>query len=138
MLILVVCALFVANSATAAIRGRRPELGVLACLGWSRTKLFLSAIGEVTGIGLLAGLLGAAPPCPSPRRWAARLGRRAPCSSRRRSRSRSWPARAGLAGRPRDPDRRRPPAGAGRPPRPQPGGVTAMAVRNVARTPAGP
>ena len=70
VLILVVCALFVANSATAAIRGRRTELGVLSCLGWSRTKLFLSAIGEVTGIGLLAGLLGAAAALPA----AALLG----------------------------------------------------------------
>ena len=33
VLILVVCALFVANSATAAVRGRRRELGVLSCAG---------------------------------------------------------------------------------------------------------
>jgi hypothetical protein len=33
-LVLVVCVLFVANSATAAVRSRRRELGVLACLGW--------------------------------------------------------------------------------------------------------
>ena len=35
-LILVVCVLFVGNSATAADRGRRREFGILACLGWTR------------------------------------------------------------------------------------------------------
>ncbi|HEY2278258.1 MAG TPA: hypothetical protein VGI00_07870, partial [Streptosporangiaceae bacterium] len=39
-LILVVCVLFVANSATAAVRGRRRSLGILACLGWTRPRLF--------------------------------------------------------------------------------------------------
>jgi len=33
-LILVVCALFAGNAASAAVRARRTELGVLACLGW--------------------------------------------------------------------------------------------------------
>ena len=58
-LILVVCVLFVANSATAAVRGRRRELGVLACLGWTRSRLFASVLGELAGIGVAAGLLGA-------------------------------------------------------------------------------
>jgi putative ABC transport system permease protein len=59
-LILVVCVLFVANSAAIAIRGRRRELGVLACLGWTRPRLFTAVLGELAGIGLTAGLLGAA------------------------------------------------------------------------------
>ncbi|HEY0716168.1 MAG TPA: FtsX-like permease family protein [Streptosporangiaceae bacterium] len=59
-LILLVCVLFVANSATAAVRGRRRSLGVLACLGWTRPRLFATVLGELAGIGLVAGLLGGA------------------------------------------------------------------------------
>ena len=58
-LILIVCVLFVANSASAAIRGRRRELGVLACLGWTRPRLFTAVLGELAAIGLTAGILGA-------------------------------------------------------------------------------
>ncbi len=58
VLILVVCALFVANAATAAVRGRRRELGVLACLGWTRPRLFAAVIGELAVIGLAAGIGG--------------------------------------------------------------------------------
>lgn len=57
-LILVVCALFVGNAATAAVRSRRQELGVLACLGWTRPRLFAAIIGELTAIGLAAGTAG--------------------------------------------------------------------------------
>ncbi|MDR3034877.1 MAG: hypothetical protein LBV78_17540, partial [Kitasatospora sp.] len=57
-LILIVCALFVANSATAAVRGRRQELGVLACLGWSKPRLFAVVLGELAWLGLAAGLAG--------------------------------------------------------------------------------
>jgi putative ABC transport system permease protein len=64
VLILVVCVLFVANSATAAIRGRRRELGVLACLGWTRPRLFTAVLGELAAIGLGAGVLGAAAALP--------------------------------------------------------------------------
>jgi putative ABC transport system permease protein len=63
-LILLVCVLYVANAAWAAVRGRRRELGVLACLGWQRSRLFGAVLGEVTGIGLVAGLLGAAAALP--------------------------------------------------------------------------
>jgi len=56
-LILVVCVLFVANAASAAVRGRRRELGVLACLGWTRPRLFAAVLAELAGIGLAAGLL---------------------------------------------------------------------------------
>jgi ABC-type lipoprotein release transport system permease subunit len=59
-LILVVCALFVANAASAAVRSRRSELGVLACLGWSRSRLFAVVLGELGLIGIVAGMLGAA------------------------------------------------------------------------------
>jgi putative ABC transport system permease protein len=58
-LILVVCVLFVANSATAAVRGRRRELGVLACLGWTGPRLFATVLGELALIGLAAGALAA-------------------------------------------------------------------------------
>jgi putative ABC transport system permease protein len=59
-LILVVSVLFVGNAATAAVRGRRRELGVLAAVGWRRSRLFATVLGELAGIGLAAGLLGAA------------------------------------------------------------------------------
>jgi putative ABC transport system permease protein len=59
-LILVVCVLFVGNAATAAVRGRRRELGVLACLGWRRSRLFGVVLGEIAVIGVVAGLLSAA------------------------------------------------------------------------------
>ena len=59
-LILVVCVLFVGNAATAAVRGRRRELGVLAALGWRRSRLFATVLGELAGVGLAAGLLAAA------------------------------------------------------------------------------
>jgi putative ABC transport system permease protein len=58
-LILIVCILFVANSASAAVRGRRRELGVLACLGWTRPRIFATVLGELAAIGLTAGVLGA-------------------------------------------------------------------------------
>ncbi len=59
-LILVVCVLFVGNAATAAVRGRRRELGVLAAVGWRQSRLFATVLGELAGIGLAAGLLAAA------------------------------------------------------------------------------
>jgi putative ABC transport system permease protein len=72
-LILVVCVLFVANSAAAAVQGRRRELGVLACLGWTRSRLFAAVLGEVAAIGLAAGVLGAVAALP----LSAALGLRA-------------------------------------------------------------
>lgn len=57
-LILAVCALFVANAASAAVRARHTELGVLACLGWDTRKLFAAVLTEVGLIGLAAGCLG--------------------------------------------------------------------------------
>ena len=58
-LILVVCSLFVANAAGAAVRSRRTELGVLSCLGWSRGMLFRVVLGELAVLGLAAGAAGA-------------------------------------------------------------------------------
>lgn len=59
-LVLVVCALFLTNGALAAVRGRRAELGTLLALGWSRTAIFASVLGELALVGLLAGLAGSA------------------------------------------------------------------------------
>lgn len=59
-LILIVCGLFVANAAIAAVRARRTELGVLACLGWPRHRLFAMVLTELVAIGTAAGVLGCA------------------------------------------------------------------------------
>ncbi len=59
-LILAVCALFVANGASAAVRTRRTELGVLACLGWSRARLYTAVLSEVFAVGAVAGAAGSA------------------------------------------------------------------------------
>jgi hypothetical protein len=60
VLVLVVCGLFVVNASSAAVRARRSELRVLACLGWSRLRLFWAVLAEVGVIGLLAGGIAAA------------------------------------------------------------------------------
>ncbi|MEV4135153.1 FtsX-like permease family protein [Dactylosporangium sp. NPDC049742] len=57
-LVLVVCALAVLNATNAATRARRTDLGVLACLGWSRRQLLHLLLTEITGIGLAAGIAG--------------------------------------------------------------------------------
>jgi putative ABC transport system permease protein len=59
-LILVVCGIFLAEAALAGVRGRRREIGVLRALGWGRRQVFVLVLGEVTVLGLLAGLVGAA------------------------------------------------------------------------------
>lgn len=58
VLILAVCALFVANGTSAAVRTRRSELGVLACLGWSSRRLYTAVLAEVLLIGTAAGATG--------------------------------------------------------------------------------
>lgn len=63
-LILAVCALFVANGASAAVRTRRTELGVLACLGWSRGRLYTAVLAEVLVVGAVAGAVGSAAAVP--------------------------------------------------------------------------
>ena len=42
------------------MRGRRRELGVLAGLGWTQLPAVRDVLGELAGLGLAAGLLGAA------------------------------------------------------------------------------
>jgi hypothetical protein len=58
-LILGVCTLFVAGATNAAVRSRRTELAVLACLGWPRRRLFGLIVAEIGALGLVAGLAGA-------------------------------------------------------------------------------
>ena len=58
VLILAVCALFVANGTSAAVRTRRTELGVLARLGWSRPRLYTAVLAEVLLVGAAAGTAG--------------------------------------------------------------------------------
>ncbi len=55
ILVLVVCALFVANAAFASVRTRITELGVLACLGWRPRRLFGVVAGELLLLGAAAG-----------------------------------------------------------------------------------
>jgi putative ABC transport system permease protein len=55
---LVVCSLFLANSAATAVRERGRELAVLACLGWPGRSLAALFLGEVCLVGFLAGAVG--------------------------------------------------------------------------------
>jgi putative ABC transport system permease protein len=57
-LVLTVCALAVLNANRAAVRSRRTELGVLACVGWKRRHLVALLAGEMAAIGLAAGVTG--------------------------------------------------------------------------------
>ncbi|SIQ11321.1 FtsX-like permease family protein [Micromonospora avicenniae] len=59
-LVLVVCALFLGNAVSAAVRDRRPELAVLACLGWPVRRIGALILGEVAVLGLAAGVLSLA------------------------------------------------------------------------------
>ncbi|MER7893761.1 ABC transporter permease [Micromonospora sp. NPDC094482] len=58
-LLLVVCALLVGNAVSTAVRARRRELAILACVGWPGWRLSLLILAETTALGLTAGLLGA-------------------------------------------------------------------------------
>jgi putative ABC transport system permease protein len=137
VLILVVCALFVANSATGAVRSRRQELGVLAALGWTRPRLFAAVLGEVALTGLAAGVLGAllAPPLAaavglhaSPARAAVAI----PIAMALAVVAGAVPA--ALAARADPVASVRPPVLAVRRAR-QPSGITGLAVGNVLRAP---
>ncbi|MBA3736758.1 MAG: FtsX-like permease family protein [Actinobacteria bacterium] len=59
-LILVICGFFLSNGALATVRARRQEIGTLRTLGWPRRAIFGAILGEVAGVGLVAGLIGAA------------------------------------------------------------------------------
>ncbi|MFG1764744.1 FtsX-like permease family protein [Micromonospora parva] len=58
-LLLVVCALLVGNAVSTAVRVRRRELAVLACVGWPGWRLSMLVLAETTALGLTAGVLGA-------------------------------------------------------------------------------
>jgi ABC-type antimicrobial peptide transport system permease subunit len=58
-LVLLVCVLFCLNATSAAVRSRATELGVLACVGWPRRRLFAYLLTEVGLVGLTAGVAGA-------------------------------------------------------------------------------
>jgi putative ABC transport system permease protein len=136
-LILIVCALFVANSATAAVRGRRTELGILAALGWTRPRLFTAVLGEVALIGLVAGVLGAllSPPLAAALGLHASLARAVlaiPVATALALVAGAVPA--WLAARAEPMAAVRPPVLAVRRAR-QPSGITGLAVANVMRTP---
>jgi len=136
-LILVVCVLFVGNAAAAAVRGRRRELGILAALGWRRSRLFATVLGELAGIGLAAGLAAAAIAVPvsaalgldaSPGRALLAVPVAVAVAVA------AGLAPAWLAARADPVSSVRPPAlAAGR--AHQPRGITSLALLNVARTP---
>jgi hypothetical protein len=65
LLVLLVCALFCVNATSAAVRTRATELGVLACIGWPRRRLFTYLLLEVGAVGLLAGAAGTAVAIPA-------------------------------------------------------------------------
>ncbi|MFI5916587.1 FtsX-like permease family protein [Dactylosporangium sp. NPDC051541] len=54
-LVLVVCALFLANAVFAGVRDRRTELATLTALGWPAHRVFGVVLGEVAVLGLVAG-----------------------------------------------------------------------------------
>lgn len=58
-LILAATALAVSISANAAVRARRTELGVLACIGWRPVTLLRHVLAELIVVAAVAGILGA-------------------------------------------------------------------------------
>jgi putative ABC transport system permease protein len=59
VLILLTASLSMAISATAAVRARRLQLGILSCLGWRPGMLLAAVVKEMLTIGVLAGTVGA-------------------------------------------------------------------------------
>jgi len=60
VLILVVTAVFLTNAGISVVHSRRREFGTLLCLGWRPRSIFGLAIGELVGVGALAGVVGLA------------------------------------------------------------------------------
>ncbi len=136
-LVLIVCALFVSNAATAAVRGRRQEIGILACLGWTRPRLFATVLGEQAMIGLVAGAAGGLVSLPLSaalglRVSLARAALAVPVSVALALAAGAWPA--WLAARVNPLSSVRPPVVPVRRGH-QPGGITALALINVLRAP---
>lgn len=59
-LVLVICGFFLGNGALAAVRARRPEIGTLLTLGWTRRAIFRTVLAELALVGIAAGILGSA------------------------------------------------------------------------------
>lgn len=59
-LVLLVCLLFLINATVAAVRTRRAELGVLACVGWKSRSIFALIEAELLVTGAVAGVAGTA------------------------------------------------------------------------------
>lgn len=59
-LVLLVCLLFLLNATVAAVRTRRTELGILACVGWPARQIFALLETELVATGLVAGIVGTA------------------------------------------------------------------------------
>jgi putative ABC transport system permease protein len=57
-LVLAVCVLAVLNANRAAVRSRRTDLGILACVGWTRRHLVTLLVVETAAVGLAAGVGG--------------------------------------------------------------------------------
>ncbi len=57
-LVLLVCALFLANATLASVRSRRREIGSMLCLGWSQREVFTAVLGELALVGCVAGVAG--------------------------------------------------------------------------------
>lgn len=58
LLILFACGIFVAGAGYASVRGRRKEIGILTCLGWSRRAVFVAIMSELVLVGAFAGAVG--------------------------------------------------------------------------------
>ena len=58
VLVLVVCGIFLGQSALASVRSRRTEIGIFRCLGWRTRDIFIAILGELLAVGLIAGALG--------------------------------------------------------------------------------
>lgn len=58
-LVLLASGTFVANASFASVRSRRGEIGMLSCMGWSRSSIFAAILQEVALVGLAAGTAGA-------------------------------------------------------------------------------
>ena len=137
-LMLLVCVLFIGNATLAAVRTRRAELGVLACLGWPARKIFAMLQAELLLTGVVAGALGTA--VASMIVWVAgldvtwwHLALIAPVATVLAGLSGLWPAWQASRATPIDAlrDNARPPRSAGR----RVASVTGLALASLRRLP---